>query len=64
MVKMLQNIVGVKAGRVFQLFFLKDDDQSVAVEEVEAIDFSRIIERLKQGESVFITYKKQSKSEN
>ena len=43
---------------MFQLFFLKDDeDQSVEVEEVEEIDFREVERRLEQGESVFITCK-------
>ncbi len=41
---------------VFQLFFLKDDEeQSVEVKEVEEIDFGNVKERVEQGESVFIT---------
>jgi len=47
---------------VFQLFFLKEDeDQSVKVEEVEEIDASEVERRLKQGESVFITRKSKQK---
>jgi len=47
---------------LFQLFYLKDDeDQSVEVEEVEEIDFKGVKERLEQGESVFITYKRKQK---
>lgn len=46
----------------FQLFFLKDDeDQSVEVEEVEEIDFRKVKKRLEQGESVFITRKREQK---
>jgi len=41
---------------LFQLFFLKDDeDQSVDVDEVEEIDFREVEKRLNRGESVFIT---------
>ncbi len=47
---------------VFQLFFLKEDeDESVEVEEVEEIDASEVERRLKQGESVFITRKSRQK---
>jgi hypothetical protein len=47
---------------LFQLFFLKDDeDESVEVEEVEEIDFGEVKKRLKQGESVFITSKRKQK---
>ena len=43
----------------FQLFFLKDnEDLSVEVDEVNKIDFEIVVQRLKQGESVFITSKK------
>jgi hypothetical protein len=45
---------------LFQLFFLKDDeDQSVEVEEVEEVDFDEVKKRLEQGESVFITRKRE-----
>jgi len=45
---------------LFQLFFLKDDeDQSVEVVEVEEVDFREVERRLKQGESVFITCKRE-----
>jgi hypothetical protein len=41
---------------LFQLFFLKnDDDMSVEVEEVEEIDFKAVKRHVEQGESVFIT---------
>ena len=47
---------------MFQLFFLKEDeDGSVEVEEVEEIDFREVERRLKQGESVFITHKREQK---
>jgi len=47
---------------LFQLFFLKnDEDQSTEVKEVEEIDFIEVKERLKQGESVFITHKRKQK---
>ncbi len=47
---------------LFQLFFLKDDeDQSVEVEEVEEIDFEEIERRLEHGESVFITRRRKHK---
>jgi len=41
---------------LFQLFFLKnDDDMGVEVEEVEEIDFKAVKRHIEQGESVFIT---------
>jgi len=47
---------------LFQLFFLKNDkNQSTEVKEVEEIDFMEVKERLKQGESVFITHKRKQK---
>jgi len=60
---MLRNNIQVNEERpVFQLFFLKDDeDQSVDVEEVEKVDFKEVKERLEQGESVFITRKGKQK---
>jgi len=45
----------------FRLFFLKDEDQKVEVVEVETIDFSEVEDRLKHGESVFITRKSKQK---
>ncbi|MEM2108847.1 MAG: hypothetical protein QXL10_06170 [Candidatus Bathyarchaeia archaeon] len=42
----------------FRLFFLKNNENyGVEVEEFEEIDFTKIIERLKRGESVFISLK-------
>lgn len=42
----------------FQLIFLKGDEyQSVEVVEVQEIDFGEVIQRISQGESVFITRK-------
>ena len=59
----LRNVIKVNEEKqLFQLFFLKDDeDQSVEIEEVEEIDFREIKNRLKQGESVFITRKRKQK---
>ncbi len=59
----LRNVIKVNEEKpLFQLFFLKDDeDQSVEVEEVEEIDFREVKKRLKQGESVFITRKRKQK---
>lgn len=60
---MLKSSIQVHQERpMFQLFFLKDDeDESVEVEEVEEIDFGEVKKRLKQGESVFITSKRKQK---
>ena len=59
----LRNVIVVNEEKpLFQLFFLKDDeDQSVEVEEVEEIDFKEVKKRLKQGESVFIRRKRKQK---
>ncbi len=47
---------------LFQLLFLRNDDkQSVEVEEVEEIDMREVKEHLEQGESVFITLKRNEK---
>lgn len=47
---------------LFQLFFLKDDeDQSVEIEEVEKIDFAEVKKHVERGESVFITRKREEK---
>jgi len=44
--------------RFFHLFFLKnDEDYNVEIEEVQEIDFTKIVERLERGESVFISPK-------
>jgi len=55
----LSNVVEVNEEKpLFQLFFLKDDeDQSVEVVEVEEIDFREVERRLKQEEAVFIRRK-------
>ena len=47
-----------KESMLFQVFFLvHDQNQSVEVVETDKIDFREIIQRLHQGESVFIKYK-------
>jgi len=44
--------------KFFHLFFLKKDENcDVEVEAVEKIDFTKIMERLEKGESVFISPK-------
>ena len=49
--------------KFFRLFFLKNDEKcSVEVEEVEKIDFTKIMERLEKGESVFISPKSKQES--
>jgi hypothetical protein len=47
--------------QVFQVMLLNNNDSQVEVEEAEQIDFLRIQEHLKQGESVFITSKSSEK---
>jgi len=60
---MLRNVIqGDEERPVFQLFFLKDnEDQNVEVKEVEEIDFRKVKEHLEKGESVFITCKRKQK---
>jgi hypothetical protein len=47
--------------RVFQVMLLNDNDSEVEVQEAEQIDFLRIQEHLRKGESVFITSKNPEK---
>jgi hypothetical protein len=45
---------------LFQIFFLtQDGNQSVKVLENDEIDFEKILQHLKTGETVFIKYKNQ-----
>ncbi|MDQ1279136.1 MAG: hypothetical protein QG670_396 [Thermoproteota archaeon] len=47
---------------IFQVVFLKDnDDESIWIEEVNEINFSKIRKHLDDGESVFITKKPENK---
>ena len=49
--------------KFFRLFFLKNNENyDVEVEEVEEIDFTKIIGRLERGESVFISPKRRQES--
>jgi len=53
-----------KKQSLFQLFFLKNDDnQSVEVAEVEEINFEEVKRRLEIGEDIFITRKREQKTE-
>ena len=50
--------------QLFQVFFLKDNEsQSVEVDEINKINFERVVQRLKQGESVFISRKKSTRKQ-
>jgi len=62
---MLGNIVENKKKETsLQLFFLKNDEtQSVEVVEPDEIDFEEVKKRLERGESVFITRKREQKSD-
>jgi hypothetical protein len=62
---MLGNIVENKKKETpLQLFFLKNDEtQSVEVVELDEIDFEEVKSRLERGESVFITRKREQKSD-
>jgi len=59
----LRNVIEADEGKpLFQLFFLKgDESQDVEVKEVKEIDFTEIEKRLKDGESIFITRKREQK---
>jgi len=51
-----------KTPTLFQLFFLKNDqNKSVAVAELDEIDFEEVKSHLEIGESVFITRKQKQK---
>ncbi len=53
------------SSEIFQIFFLKnDEDRSVEVVETQTIPLNELIERLKHGESVFITYKSAQSNQN
>lgn len=53
---MLKKAEACAKPKFFRLFFLKNDEShNVEVEEVEEIDFTKIIERLERGESIFIS---------
>ena len=53
-----------KKQSILQLFFLKNDDkQSVEVAEVEEINFEEVKRRLEIGEDIFITRKREKKTE-
>jgi len=62
---MLRNAIeNRKEETPFQLFFLKNDEnQSVEVAELNEIDFEEVKSRLERGESVFITRKREQKSD-
>ena len=47
----------------FIIYFLYDDeDQSVYVEEVEEIDFLKVVQHLSFGGSIFITHRREATS--
>lgn len=61
---MLSELVEIKREKLqtFQVVFLRNDcSQEVEVHEAEQVDFLKIQEHLKQGESVFITSKNSQK---
>ncbi len=62
---MMRNVIENKKKEApFQMFFLKDDkNQSVEVAEVDEIDFEEVKSRLERGESVYITRKREQKSD-
>ena len=62
---MMRNVIENKKKETpFQMFFLKNDkNQSVKVTEVDEIDFEEAKSRLEKGESVFITRKREQKSD-
>ena len=61
---MLSEILRTKKEKspVFQVLFLRNDStQKVEVQDVQEVDFFKVQEHLKHGESVFITSKKSQK---
>jgi len=63
--EMPRNIIEKKKKETpLQLFFLKNDEtQNVEVVEVDEIDFEEVKSRLEKGESVFMTRKREQKSD-
>ncbi|MEM2917325.1 MAG: hypothetical protein QXN63_03095 [Candidatus Bathyarchaeia archaeon] len=60
---LLEKATSCEESKFFRLFFLKNNEKyDVEVEEVEEIDFTKIIERLERGESVFISPKRKQES--
>ena len=54
----IQEPLSSRTCKLFQVFFLMNDEaQSVLVCETPEIDLDEVIGCLKQGDSVFITYK-------
>ena len=62
---MMRNVIENKKKETpFHMFFLKDDkNQSVEVVEVDQIDFEEVKSRLERGESVYITRKREKKTD-
>ncbi|NIU38918.1 hypothetical protein GWN65_02800, partial [Candidatus Bathyarchaeota archaeon] len=62
-IMVLRNDMETKEEKLlFQLFFLKNDEhQGIEVVEVEKIDFTEVIKRIVQEESVFITRRRKQK---
>jgi len=62
-IMVLRNDMETKEEKLlFQLFFLKNDEhQDIEVVEVEKIDFTEVIKRIEQEESVFIKRKPKQK---
>jgi len=62
---MMRNVIENKKKETpFHMFFLKNDkNQSVEVAEVDEIDFEEDKSRLERGESVYITRKREQKSD-
>jgi hypothetical protein len=62
---MARNVIENKTKAApLQLFFLKNDEtQNVEVIEVDEIDFEEVKRRLERGESIFITWKQEQKTD-
>jgi hypothetical protein len=61
---MLRSVIETKKEKlIFQVFFLKNEDEGVEVIEVEEIDFEEVKRRIEDGQSVFITRKQEPKAE-
>ena len=63
--KEIKNNVTSIGSEVFQILLLKNDEnRSVEVIETPTIPLDELVERLKHGESVFLTYKSAQSNQN
>ena len=61
---MTRNVIENKKKETpFQMFFLKNDQDETVEVKVDEIDFEEVKSRLKRGESVYITRKREKKTD-